>query len=316
MLFVDDISTLPPAAKGLWLALGNFDGVHRGHQTLLAEVQARAQAAKKGGGVLTFAPHPRLVFQPEAEPFLLTQQEQKYDLLTAYNLDAIIVLPFTQDFSTITAHHFMEEVLSKTLNVAGLVVGYDFLFGYQRQGNTKLLAAWGAAKSIPVVIMPPLLSADGQRPYSSSAIRHAIRAGDMRAAAQGLGRPWQVTGTVIRGAQRGRILGFPTANLALHNYVTPQRGVYVVTVTLPDGARKNGVANYGIKPSVNGDAPLLEVHLFDYNADLYGASISVAFHHFLRPEQRFASLDALKAQISLDANNAQKYLLNASLFAT
>ncbi len=316
MLFVDDISTLPPAAKGLWLALGNFDGVHRGHQTLLAEVRARAQAADKGCGVLTFAPHPRLVFQPEAEPFLLTQQEQKYDLLTAYNLDAIIVLPFTKDFSTITAHHFMEETLSKTLNVAGLVVGYDFLFGYQRQGNTKLLAAWGAAKSIPVVIMPPLLSADGQRPYSSSAIRHAIRAGDMMGATEGLGRPWQVQGSVTRGAQRGRELGFPTANIIIKDYVSPLYGVYAVTITLPNGTIKMGVANYGVKPTVNGDTPLLEVHLFDYNADLYGASISVAFHHFLRPEQRFASLDALKAQISLDTNNAQKYLLNAALFAT
>ncbi|ABC23760.1 bifunctional riboflavin kinase/FAD synthetase [Rhodospirillum rubrum] len=298
---------LPASLLGGSLALGNFDGVHRGHQRVIGS--ARAIAAQQGLplGVMTFAPHPRRFFQPDLPPFTLTSFRLKAHLISEEGADFLYVQAFDEALSKGSAEWFVTEVLVKGLHVAHVVVGQDYAFGHRRQGTVSLLQKMALDLGFGVTAVAPVKD-EGGAIYSSTRVRACLQEGDVTTAAQILGHPWEVEGRVEHGDKRGRTIGFPTANLKLGDYQRPRAGVYAVTAGLDDGAQtrfRPGVANFGRRPTFdNGDA-LLEVHLFDVSPDLYGRHLRVRFHDFLRPEQTFPGLEALKAQIGQDAAQAR-----------
>ncbi len=296
---------LPPESRGATVALGNFDGVHLGHAQVLRSAHAARPEAPLG--VLTFEPHPREVFRPQDPPFRLTLPPTRSRLLAALGAEIEYELPFDPAFSLMTAEAFVAEVLHAGLGARHLVCGPDFAFGHRRGGNAAFLAARCEALGIGLTVVAPL--ADEAGPISSSRIRRALQDGYPERAAALLGRSWAIEGAVARGDQRGRTLGFPTANIALGRQLEPARGVYATRVRTPDGAVHAGVANVGRRPTLGGDPESrLEVHLFDFFGDLYGADLSVCLVHFLRAEQKFAGLDALRAQIEADAIQARALL--------
>lgn len=300
-----DWRDLPAAARGATVALGNFDGVHRGHAALIrAAHTARPEAPL---AVLTFEPHPREVFRPDDPPFRLTLSAERADLLAGLGVGLLYELPFTPDFSLMSAEAFVADVLHAGLGARHLVSGHDFAFGHRRGGDTAFLTARAERLGMGVTLVP--LLADSEAPLSSTRIRRALQDGYPERAAEELGRAWAIRGIVAHGDARGRTIGFPTANIALGRHLEPARGVYAVTVRLPDGATHAGVANIGRRPTVNtGPESRLEVNLFDFDGDLYGAELTVALHAYLRPEVRFPSLDALRAQIAADAEEARTVL--------
>ncbi|MBW4091766.1 MAG: bifunctional riboflavin kinase/FAD synthetase [Proteobacteria bacterium] len=300
-----DWRDLPAAARGATVALGNFDGVHRGHAALIrAAHRARPEAPL---AVLTFEPHPREVFRPDDPPFRLTLSAERADLLAGLGVGLLYELPFTPDFSLMSAEAFVADVLHAGLGARHLVSGHDFAFGHRRGGDTAFLTARAERLGMGVTLVP--LLADSEAPLSSTRIRRALQDGYPERAAEELGRAWAIRGLVAHGDARGRTIGFPTANIALGRHLEPARGVYAVTVRLPDGATHAGVANIGRRPTVNtGPESRLEVNLFDFDGDLYGAELTVALHAYLRPEVRFPSLDALRAQIAADAAEARTVL--------
>lgn len=300
-----DWRDLPPDARGATVALGNFDGVHRGHEALIrAAHAARPEAAL---GVLTFEPHPREYFRPDDPPFRLTLSAERADLLAGLGVGLIYEMPFDQSFSHMAAEGFFADVLHRGIGARHLVCGPDFAFGHRRGGGTDFLKARAEEVGIGVTLVP--LVGDAQGPLSSSRIRRELQDGYPERATAELGRPWAIRGDVAHGDKRGRTIGFPTANIALGRHLEPARGVYAVTVRLPDGAVRDGVANIGRRPTVNaGPESRLEVNIFDFEGDLYGAELSVALHAYIREEQRFPGLDALKAQIAKDAAEARRLL--------
>jgi len=300
-----DWRSIPDEARGCALALGNFDGVHRGHRHLLHTGHAARPDAKLG--VLTFEPHPRELFRPDDPPFRLMTREGRATALAAQGVRHVFEIGFDQDFSDMTAERFVAELLHDRLGAAHVVCGADFAFGHRRGGDAAFLSRRCEQLGIGVSLVPQLKDAQG--PISSSRIRRALQDGYPEHAAALLGRPWTLTGLVEHGQKRGRTIGFPTANMALGRHIEPRRGVYAVRATLPDGTEIGGVANLGRRPTVNdGTESRLETHLFDYAGDLYGQVISVALIAFLRPEQKFPSFDALRAQIAADAGNARTLL--------
>ena len=296
---------LPPEARGGAVALGNFDGVHLGHAQLIhAAHTARPDAPL---AVLTFEPHPRELFRPEDPPFHLTLPPARAALLAGLGVRHVYELPFDRAFSEMEAEAFVAEVLHAGLGARHLVCGADFAFGHRRGGDVAFLAARAEALEIGLTIVPPLTDEAG--PLSSSRIRRLLQDGYPERAALLLGRHWAIEGTVAHGDKRGRTLGFPTANVALGRHLEPARGVYAVRVTTPDGAVHGGVANIGRRPTVNaGPESRLEVNLFDFAGDLYGATISVALLAFLRAERKFDGLDQLRAQIAADSAEARRLL--------
>ncbi|GAN77882.1 bifunctional riboflavin kinase/FAD synthetase [Acidisphaera rubrifaciens] len=310
MRILTDWRALPEAARGATVALGNFDGVHRGHAAVLAA--AHAGRPDLPLAVLTFEPHPREHFRPDDPPFRLTLSAERAAALAAHGVSIIYELPFDAAFSAMPAEAFIAEVLDAGLGARHLACGPDFAFGHRRGGGTALLAARAEALGIGLTLVPPLTDAQG--PLSSSRIRRDLQDGYPERATAALGRPWAIRGTVAHGDARGRTIGFPTANIPLGRHLEPARGVYAVTVTLPDGTTRRGVANIGRRPTVNdGLESRLEVNLFDFAGDLYDRELSVALHRFLRAERRFAGLDALRAAIAADADEARRVLadLNA-----
>jgi riboflavin kinase/FMN adenylyltransferase len=306
MDIVTTYTAVPCNRTRVVVALGNFDGVHCGHQHVIERAIAKAQKRGVPAGVLTFNPHPREVLNPAKTPFHLADRETCLQQFAKLGVDVTFLLPFTKEFCAMPAEEFVREVLIEGLQVSGVVVGYDFLFGHQRQGNTKMLKHLGEQYDFSVEIVDAVY-ADGEHLYSSSAIRHALREGDVTAAAKGLGRPWEIHGVVIKGDQRGRQLGFPTANISWGNYVMLRYGVYAVRVQLSDREGWHpAVANFGIRPTVDGGTtPLLEVHLLGMSGiDLYGQRLAIQFHHFIRPEQKFDSLQLLQEQIERDCGVA------------
>ena len=300
---------LPSGARGAVVALGNFDGVHRGHAHLLRAAHGARPDAPLA--VLTFEPHPREVFRPDDPPFRLTLSAERAAALAALGVGVIYELRFDDAFSQMTAEDFVGQVLHAGLGARHLVCGPDFAFGHRRGGDAGFLAARAEALGIGATVVPPLTDASGQ--ISSSRIRRALQDGYPERATEKLGRPWAIRGTVAHGDARGRTIGFPTANIALGRHLEPARGVYAVTVTLPDGRTRPGVANIGRRPTVNtGPESRLEVNLFDFAGDLYGQELAVALHVFLRPERRFSGLDELKAQIAADAAEARVILDRAA----
>jgi riboflavin kinase / FMN adenylyltransferase len=300
-----DWRDLSADARGATVALGNFDGVHRGH----AEVIKAAHAArpKVPLAVLTFEPHPREHFRPDDPPFRLTLSAERAEALEALGVTLLYELPFNDDFSHMPAEQFIGQVLHQGLGARHLVCGPDFAFGHRRGGDTGFLARRAEALGMGLTLVPLLADANG--PISATRIRRVLQDGYPERATADLGRPWTIRGIVAHGDARGRTIGFPTANIALGRHLEPARGVYAVTVRLPNGQWHPGVANIGRRPTVNeGPESRLEANIFDFDADIYGAELSVALHAYIREERRFAGLDALKTQIAADAQKARRWL--------
>jgi len=305
MRLFHDWHGLTDDARGATVALGNFDGVHLGHMALLRAAHAARPDAPLG--VLTFEPHPRGYFRPDDPPFRLTLSAERADLLAAQGVDLIYELPFNHAFSHLAADAFFTDVLHQGIGARHLVCGPEFAFGHRRRGSTDFLKSRAEAVGIGVTLVP--LVSDGQGPISSTRVRRELQDGYPERAAALLGRPWAIRGEVAHGDKRGRTIGFPTANIALGGHLEPARGVYAVRVRLPDGGERGGVANIGRRPTVStGMESRLEVNVFDYAGDLYGAELSVSLLAYIREEQKFPGLDALKAQIAADAAEARKLL--------
>jgi riboflavin kinase/FMN adenylyltransferase len=295
------------------LTAGNFDGVHVGHQRIMQIVTARARALEGTSLVYTFDPHPRRVLTPERPPKLLTTLEQKLELLAALGVDVVVVEPFDRAFAQQSAERFVREVLHARMRPVEVYVGYDFHYGRDREGSMRTLTELGPHLGFAVTIVPEVKL--GDRDVNSTRVRELLEAGDVRAASQLLGRPYRVRGAVARGDQRGRTIGFPTLNLAAENEILPCVGVYACRVRFLEGEPADptrwygAVANVGRRPTVQENGPVaVEAHLFDFTADVYGCRVEVAFEARLRGEQRFPSLDALRAQIARDSAEARARL--------
>ncbi len=303
-------STIPNDARGAAIALGNFDGVHAGHQAVIAS--ARDVADKQGValGVAVFEPHPRRFFKPDAPPFRLQSAPQRARALNELGVEEVFEIGFDAALAGSTDREFAERVLRDLLGVSHVSIGADFEFGKARCGNAESLARLGDELGFTVEAVAPVGGADK---ISSTTIREAITRGDMAAAREALTRPWAIEGEVLRGFQRGRTLGFPTANLALGEYVRPRLGVYAGRVDLGDGVLLPGAASVGVNPTVGDDLPepLLEVHLLDFSGDLYGKTIEVELIAFLRDEAKFDSLGELKRQMTQDVIDARRALVGA-----
>ena len=307
MILVHDPLSPPPGLAGAVVAIGNFDGVHRGHAAVIACAEQLARKLGKPAAVLTFEPHPRSLFRPDDPPFRLTPSAQRADLLAALGVRHVVEVKFDAEFAALTAEDFVTKVLHEALGAAHVACGADFAFGHRRGGDVHLLEARCEAFGIGLTVVPQLTDESG--PISSSRVRRALQDGYPERAAALLGRNWSIRGEVAHGDKRGRTIGFPTANIALDGYLEPARGVYAVRATLPDGRVVNGVANLGRRPTVaNTVEARLEAHLFDFNEDLYGQTLDVALLNCLRSEQKFDSFDALKAQIVADAVEARRLL--------
>lgn len=296
--------------RGAVLAIGNFDGVHLGHQTVIAEARARARAAGAGFAVLTFEPHPRSVFQPGIAPFRLTPFRDKARGLAELGVELLVAHRFDLAFAQKSAEDFVRGILVEGLGARHVVVGYDFVFGNRRRGTPAVLRELGQTLGFGVSVVDPVTSATGAV-YASTRIRDHLAAGRPREAAALLGRPWEIGGRVMTGDRLGRTIGFPTANIGLRDYLRPAAGVYAVRVGIEDGGATrwhDGAANLGWRPTVGGRDLRLEAHLFDFAGDLYGRRLRVAFIDHLRSEQRFSGLDELKAQIAADCAHARAAL--------
>lgn len=302
----ESLDAFPESLRGGIVAIGNFDGLHRGHQAVLDAALTRAEAAGRPAFAMTFEPHPRSVFRPETPVFRLTPAGPKARLIRAAGLDGLLVLPFDRDFAARSADDFVGDILVDRLGVAEAVVGWDFHFGRGRGGSPAFLAAEGAARGFAVSVIEAFQD-EGGGPVSSSRIRDALAAGDLGLANGLLGYRWFVEGTVIHGEKRGRDLGFPTANVRLGADCRLAHGVYAVTFTV-DGAQHLGVANYGRRPQFDNGAPLLETFVFDFKGDLYGRTVQIGFASYLRPELRFPSVDALVARMGEDCAEARAVL--------
>lgn len=292
---------------GAVAAIGNFDGVHLGHQRLLAETRRLAEARGAPFAVVVFEPHPRRFFRPDDPPFLITTPERRKALLRAEGAAQVHALAFDAALAGMSPEAFVGEVLKGRLGLAGVVTGAEFRFGKARAGDAAALKRLAAAAGVEAVAIEPARDGPDGAKIGSSAIRDAIVAGDMKSAAAMMGRPWAVAGPVMPGDKRGRGLGFPTANMSLGDLIEPRRGVYAVRAEV-EGEEFAGVANFGRRPTVGAPSPLLETHLFDFEGDLYGRTLDVRFHDFLREERRFDGLDALKARIAADAEAARALL--------
>ena len=310
MIRLDHRQPVPQALHGAILALGNFDGFHQGHQAVVGEAVRWAHEQGRPAIVATFDPHPVRFFQPDTQPFRLTTLDQRQELFTGAGADAMLVFHFDASIAGMPASRWVEDMIHGHLRAAGVVTGEDFTFGKGRSGNAASLRELGAAFGIATRFVPAVFDTDG--PISSSRIRAALKTGDCVTARRLLTRPFAIRGVVQHGDKLGRTIGFPTANLHMGSYLRPRYGIYAVTGTLPGGRMVPGAANLGIRPSFDPPKELLEPYFFDFAEDLYGQEIEVAFHHFLRPEAKFDSLDALTAQMQRDCDNARK-LLSAAL---
>jgi len=306
MIRLDSRQPVPAALRGAIVALGNFDGFHAGHQAVVGEALAWARAEGRPVIVATFDPHPVTLFAPHTAPFRLTTLDQRQDLFAAFGADAMLVFHFSRAFAAITAQDWVHEVIARQIGAAGVVTGADFTFGRGRAGTVEALARLGAQVGVAARAVAPVADAEG--PISSSRIREALRAGDPARAARLLTRPFTLRGAVQHGDKLGRTIGYPTANLAMGDYLRPAYGIYAVTGRLPDGRVVKGAANLGIRPHFDPPKELLEPHFFDFSGDLYGQEVDIAFHAFLRGEARFESMEALVAQIGLDCDAAKRVL--------
>jgi len=298
---------LPETAKGAAVAVGAFDGVHRGHQAVIAAARQAADTIGAPLAVVSFDPHPRRWFQPDAAPFRLMSAGQMARALEPLGVDRLYLLPFDGEMAAMTDVEFARRVLADGLGIRHAAVGFDFTFGRGRSGSPEALRTYGETLGFTVSTTERIDDPDGLK-LSSSAVREALKAGDMARVAAILGRPFAIEGEVIHGDKRGRTIGVPTANVALGDYMRPAYGVYATRTRLPDGRVVDGVANLGVRPMFEIETPLLEVWLFDFAEDLYGQTVETELVAFLRGELNFDSLEALKVQIDADAEAARAIL--------
>ncbi len=301
---------LPAEARGAVIAIGNFDGVHRGHQAVIGEAGLIAKATGAPWAVLTFEPHPRSVFRPGAEPFRLTPAAQKARLVAGLGVDVMVRVAFDRKFSRMAPDDFIGTILVDRLGARHVVAGYDFAFGRDRGGDCGLLLRLGEEAGFGFTVVQPVRGPDGGV-QSSSRVRDALRDGNPREAARILGRCFEIEAPVVAGDRRGRTIGFPTANLDLGEYLRPKSGVYAVRAGRDEGEATvwhDGVANVGNRPTVGGGVVNLEVFLFDFSGDLYDRRLRVELVDFIRPEKKFDGLDQLKAQIARDCDAARAIL--------
>jgi riboflavin kinase/FMN adenylyltransferase len=310
----DDV---PLALRGAVVAIGNFDGVHRGHRALIAEAKVQAEARRSPLAVLSFEPHPQEYFKPSPDCFRLTPLRAKARLLADLGVDALFALTFDGEMARRTPQDFVENVLVTGLGIGGVVVGHDFEFGQRRAGNLATLSYMGEMEGFTVTAFDTVTAhssneKNGDEKISSTLIRQLLKQAKPDEAARLLGHPWAVEARVEHGDARGRTMGFPTANMHLGHCLAPAFGVYAVRVNILEGdravARHDGVANFGIRPMYQVNVPLMETHLFDFDGDLYGKYLSVELIAYIRPEAKFPSLDALIAQIAADAAKARGIL--------
>ena len=307
MRWLDHRQPLPEPLRGAVIALGNFDGFHMGHQAVAREAIEWARAQGRPSIIATFDPHPVRLFKPDVPPFRLTTLEQRQELYLAAGATAMLVFHFDAELAGTSAEDFVRVLLAERLGAAGVVTGEDFTFGKGRTGDRALLETLGREAGIAARAVAPVM--DGGAPVSSSRVRDALRAGDPQEAARLLTRPFAIRGVVEHGDKRGREIGYPTANLAIEQYLRPKFGIYAVTGrVLATGQELKGAANIGVRPQFEPPKELLEPHFFDFAGDLYGQEIEVAFHHFLRSEGKFDTLDALVAQMDADCRQARELL--------
>lgn len=295
---------LPAEERGAAVALGNFDGVHRGHQQVIAQAAKAALTGKTPLGVVTFDPHPRRLFRPTEPAFKLMTHGQQGRALGGLGVDLLYLLPFDFEMASFGDREFVEKVLVEGLSVKHVAVGFDISFGRGRSGSAALMKAYGDEYGFTVSVAEPVASRDGDK-FSSTAVRDALRDGQPDQAARILGRPFAIEGVVRRGQQLGRQLGFPTANVEVEDYVVPKLGVYATRTRLPDGREVPGVANLGNNPTTGIVETRLETWLFDFDEDLYGQIIETDLIAFLRPELKFDSLELMIAQIHRDEQAAR-----------
>jgi riboflavin kinase/FMN adenylyltransferase len=305
-MLIRGLHNLRERHRGSVVTIGNYDGVHRGHQHMIAAVRARATELALPATVITFEPTPREFFDGEAAPSRLTRLREKLEALWQYGVDRVVVLRFDRRMQSMSAADFVDRLLVQGLGVRHVVVGHDFHFARRREGTIETLHEAGARHGFGVEEVGQFLL-DGER-VSSSLVREALNRGDLDRATDLLGRPYRIAGRVRRGRRLGRTLGFPTANLALHRKVVPLWGIFAVRVSGAGLTDHAAVASLGTRPTVNGTDPLLEVHLFDFDADLYGRYLDVDFVARLRDEQKFPSIEALVAQMHRDAAAARAAL--------
>ncbi|MGZ9108817.1 MAG: bifunctional riboflavin kinase/FAD synthetase [Micavibrio sp.] len=308
MKIFNTTENLPENARGAVIAIGNFDGVHRGHQALLDEARRIAAAAGKPLGVLTFEPHPRNLFRPDDPPFRLTTPDLKAERLAACGVDYLFALPFDWDFASLSAEQFITQILQAGLQASHIVIGYDFAFGQLRKGTPETLKDSG----IPVTVVEKIAD-EGDDAFSSSAIRKALRLGDTHHANDLLGWPWEIRGVVQVGDRRGRELGFPTANIRLGDLLHPAYGIYATWVKImeDDGSESGwlpSATNIGIRPMFALQLGQVEAHIFDFNRDIYGKTLRVRPVERLRGEAKFDSLNALIRQMDEDCRDARRIL--------
>ena len=312
MQIVQGYTNTPAALRGAALAIGNFDGVHRGHQVLLGETIRRAREMKRPAAVMLFEPHPRLLFRPNEPIFALTPLPEKLRLLAALGLDATFVIAFDQGIAGLSPAAFVDNVLVGGFGVGHVVIGYDFYFGKARAGTPDTMRDLGAAHGFGVSVVAPV--AEAGEVFSSSAVRARLSTGDVHGAAVELGHWWRVSGPVTGGAKRGTGMGYPTANVTLAPGTALGHGIYSVRVFVDEAGttrRLNGAAYFGQRPTFDNGAPVLEVFLFDFEGDLYGRRIDVEFIGFVRPDQRFPNMEALVQQMDRDCEEARRQLASA-----
>ncbi|MEE9432632.1 MAG: bifunctional riboflavin kinase/FAD synthetase [Sphingorhabdus sp.] len=297
---------MPEKLRGAVAALGNFDGFHMGHQAVAGAAIEKAREEGRPAIIATFDPHPVRHFAPHIPPFRLTTLEQRREIFEGAGADAMLVFDFGDALASTSAENFIRDLLAQRLGIRTVVTGEDFTFGKARGGNASVLRDIGAKYGLDNIAIPPVEDAGGI--VSSSRVRDALKAGEVKVANALLTRPFAVRGTVQHGDKNGRKLGFPTANIDMGHYLRPRYGIYAVKGRLPGGRILDGAANLGIRPSFDPPKELLEPHFFDFDEELYGAEIEVEFHGFIRPEAKFDDLDALKKQITLDCVEAKGLL--------
>lgn len=303
---LDGAAAVPGHLRGGIVALGNFDGFHRGHQAVVGRAVARARDEGRPAIVATFDPHPVRHFRPDTPPFRLTTLDQRERLFAEAGADAMLVFGFDAALASLSAREFAQQRLVELIGAGGVVTGEDFTFGKGRDGNVAVLGELGAERGFSVDTVSPV-AAEGEV-VSSSRIRDALRHGQPREAAALLTRPFAIEGVVEGGAKLGRQLGYPTANIRVGSYLRPRYGVYAVRARLADGRMVEGVANFGIRPMIDPPEELLEPYFFDFSGDLYGQMVEVQLIDFLRDEAKYDGLDALKAQIARDCEDAKAAL--------
>lgn len=307
---------LPPEVKGGAVAIGNFDGVHLGHQEVIGEAGWIAKAHRIPWVVLTFEPHPRMIFMPKQDPFRITPFRIKSRHVEALDVDHLVVLQFDKEFASRSAEDFIKDVLVDGLAAKHVVCGYDFYFGAKRQGNPDMLLHKGREHGFGFTCVNPVTDTSGVV-YSSTRVREYLSEGKPREAWNVIGSPFEIEGRVVEGDQRGRTIGFPTCNVELHEYLKPKLGVYAIRAGVDHGTHTiwhDGVANIGTRPTFDKRDILLEAHLFNFDGDLYGKHLRVALIDFIRPEQKFQGLDEIKAQIAKDCISAQEILKSTKSF--